>query len=72
LQIALVFIFHALLRFVQTLLPEFLCTCVDRTHYESDTLRIIGTGGACLHVGLTLLEFADDGFVVFFAVDVPE
>ena len=58
---------------MQQLLPFFRRTAiVVLTHHEADALWIVGTGGASLDVGTTLLEFADDGLVALFAIDVAE
>ena len=54
-QIALIFIFHALLSIVQHLLLSFRCTFCTRAHYELDTLGIVGASGAGLDLGTTLL-----------------
>ena len=72
--IALIFIFHALRRFVQTFLPIFRGAIIFITHHEAltVTLGIVEAGGARLDVGLALLELADDGLVALLAVDVTE
>ena len=41
-------------------------------HREPNTLGIVGTRGAGINVGTTLLELADDSLVVLLAVNVTE